>query len=65
MRRGHINGERYCGNYTTRKVHDLLNEHKACNVKEFVDAGDEIPFASLEIATQSGYSYCEHCLVNI
>ena len=63
MQRGHLDGERYCGNYTTRKVHDLVNEQSACNIDEFVNSGDDIPFLSLEIAIRAGYAYCEHCIV--
>ena len=65
MQRGHISGERYCGNYATRKVHDLTNEQQACNINEFVAAGEDIPFLSLEIAARAGYSYCEHCIAVI
>lgn len=64
MNSGHLNGERYCGNYVTRKVHDLQNEHKKCHIKLTIESGDEIPFHSLEIAVQSGYKPCRHCLNN-
>ena len=64
MPQGHVNGERYCGNYLNKKVHDLLNAHKSCFIKDLIDSGDDIPIESLEIATKAGYSYCEHCLSN-
>ena len=62
MQRGHINGERYCGDYITRKVHDLGNEQAACKISELLSSGDDIPFESLEIAIQTGYRHCEYCL---
>lgn len=61
MQRGHVDGERYCGNYVTRKVHDLQNEHENCLVNDFIDSGNDIPFINLEIAQQSGYTPCEYC----
>ncbi len=64
MNRGHLTNERYCGNYTTRKVHDLNNEKPDCNIDDFVNSGDDIPFDSLDIATRTGYSCCEHCIDN-
>ena len=57
MPRGHVVEERYCGNYITRRVHDLQNEQKDCLIDDF-----DIPFVSLEIAEKSGYRPCEHCL---
>ena len=62
MQRGHVNGERFCGDYVTRKVHDLQNEKKSCLINDIVDSGNDIPFINFEIARQSGYSPCEYCL---
>ena len=62
VQRGHLNGERFCGDYSTRTVHDLKNENRKCHIKKTIEAGDEIPFINLEIAMQSGYKRCQHCL---
>ena len=64
MYKGHLKGERFCGNYMTRKVHDLQNEKSDCHIKLTIESGEEIPFQSLEIAVQSGYRPCRHCLNN-
>jgi len=62
MRQVHINGERYCGNYLTKKVHDLKNVQKKCSVESMTAAGVDIPFESLEVALRAGYSNCENCI---
>ena len=63
MRRGHVEAEYYCGHYLTKKVHDLRNLQKRCNSDCLLMAGDDIPFATLEIAFKAGYSSCEHCII--
>ena len=62
MRRGYANSERYCGNYLTKEVHDLLNTQNKCFIEDAIDSGEDIPFENLEIASKAGYSCCEHCL---
>ena len=61
-KRGHINGEKYCGNFATRKVHDLHNEKVNCQIDACVKAGEDIPFAHLDIARLSGYENCKYCM---
>jgi len=64
MQKGHTRTERYCGNYLTKRVHDLLNIQRDCYIKDVIDSGDDIPFENLDIANIAGYSYCEYCLSN-
>ena len=61
-KRGHIKGERYCGNFMTREVHDLHNEQQSCGIDVLSESGNEIPLASLEVAKRLGYSNCKNCL---
>jgi hypothetical protein len=60
--RGSMNGERYCGNASSKEVHDLDNEQPNCQIDEIIDAGNDRPFYTLGAAQASGYDSCAWCL---
>ena len=60
--RGHMRGERYCGNTSTKEVHDLDNEKTQCQIDEIITAGHDKPFNSLQAAHNAGYDNGHYCL---
>lgn len=60
--RGHLKDEIYCGNYTTKVVHDITREKTECQLKGCIENGEDIPFESLELAEKAGYKKCGFCL---
>ena len=72
MRRekGLLKGYRYCANTSQslkkagdkKKVHDLDNEKRACQINRIIQAGHEKPFKSLGEAHRGGYDNCHWCL---
>lgn len=60
--RGHMNGERYCGNKNKLEVHDLDQETTNCQIDEIIDAGNDKPFDFLSDAHAAGYDNCHYCL---
>ena len=61
--RGNMNGERYCGNASSKEVHDLDNEQANCQIDEIIDAGHDRPFYTLAAAHAAGCDKnCDWCL---
>jgi len=61
--RGHMDGERYCGNASSKEVHDLDNEQANCQIDEIIDAGNDRPFHTLAGAHAAGCDDdCHWCL---
>jgi hypothetical protein len=50
--RGHMNGERYCGNTDKKEVHDLDKEHTNCQIDEIIVAGHDKPSTPWRLLTQ-------------
>ncbi len=66
-RRGHMNGERFCGNSNKKEVHDLDKEDASkngCQIDEIINAGHDRPFDSLAVAHAQGYDNCAKCVGN-
>lgn len=61
--RGNMNGERYCGDASSKEVHDLDREQPECQIDATIDAGNDRPFYALSAAYASGYEGCARCLV--
>jgi hypothetical protein len=60
--RGNMSGERYCGNTSSREVHDLDNERDNCQIDEIIDAGHDRPFYTLAVAHSAGFDRdCSWC----
>jgi hypothetical protein len=60
---GNMSGERYCGNASSKEVHDLDNEHTNCRIDEIIDAGNDRPFYTLAAAHAAGCDRsCGWCL---
>jgi len=60
--RGRMNGEQYCGNASSKEVHDLDNEQTNCQIEEIIRAGNDRPFNTLSAAHAAGYDNCAWCL---
>jgi hypothetical protein len=52
----------YCGNKSTKQVHDLINEKPQCRIDEIIGAGHALPFQTLSSAHAQGYIQCAYCL---
>ncbi|MDP9190190.1 MAG: hypothetical protein M3P06_00620 [Acidobacteriota bacterium] len=63
--KGNMNGERYLGNTSKKRVHDLDNEQTGkdeCQIDEIIAAKNDTPFQSLDAAHREGYDDCDYCL---
>ena len=57
-----LNGARYCGNTSSKEVHDLDYEKSQCQIDEIIAAGHAVPFNTLGTAHNLGYDNCHWCL---
>ncbi|MBN1818032.1 MAG: hypothetical protein JW828_11790 [Sedimentisphaerales bacterium] len=55
-------GARYCGDSSTRVVHDLDNASPECRIDQILAAGRAIPFHSTMVAHLQGYRNCPQCV---
>ena len=64
MRRwkGHMGGQRYCGNIESREIHDLDHEKPVCQINEIITACHDRPFESLTQAHLEGFDDCLWCI---
>ena len=63
MRRytGGMNGERFCANTATNKVHDLDNENGSCQINELINEGNAKPYTTRAAANRDGHLDCAWC----
>ncbi len=57
-----LNGARYCGNTSTKEVHDLDREKTQCQIDEIIAAAHAVPFHTLETAHNQGYDNGHYCI---
>ena len=59
---GNMKGERYCGNTSSKEVHELDQETKNCQIDEIIGKGHDRPFNTLPEAHAAGYDNGAWCL---
>lgn len=57
-------GKRYCGNFETKKLHDIDNISSECRISEIIEEGNAVVFTpdTLSKAYIEGYIDCKYCL---
>ena len=60
--KGNMKGEQFLGNMHKKEIHDLDKEDKRCQIDEVIQAGHDMPFATLVMAHIGGYDNCAYCL---
>ncbi|MBI4640610.1 MAG: hypothetical protein HY731_07945 [Candidatus Tectomicrobia bacterium] len=58
---GKMNGERYLGEVSTKRLHDLDEESLDCNIDDILQGSREQPFKEMIDAHDGGYTNCVHC----
>lgn len=62
---GTLLGQRYLGDGSTMKAHDLDNEKPECRIDDVVAAGDGVPFVTIASAHSASYADCSWCFAPV
>lgn len=57
-----LSGAKYCGNTSTREVHDLDRETGNCQIAKIIRGRHAKPFRTISAAHAAGYDNCHWCI---